>query len=247
MLRLPDLLSVSGGARAVRKMRSGIKSPSLSRTIVSDDAAVVIRNPRYIHQTEMDTQDQQKDPFLHLTIEDTLEAVKEKVAELRQLAQDIRNGRFSANNAQAGAKASVEDTNNTETTKLQVYSDVSKLLMQLKEEIGKIKSFDGFLLGVHDKIEKFKPPAEFDLDQVQDVEEHMAKVTEKLELGIFSLARVHEEALKALRCQDEPQPDRVFKLLQDEDLTPSFKVQGDTQTAASEKAHVATVDPALTI
>lgn len=116
-----------------------------------------------------------------------------------------------------------------------VYSDVSELLMRFRDEVEKIKSFDGFLLGVYDKIENFKPTAEFDLDQVQDVEEHMAKVTSKLELGVFSLARVREEALKALRCQDEPQPDRDLNLLKDEAQKPNAGQPPVTHTAPPEQ------------
>ena len=222
MLELRNLLNVSGGARAVRATRSGTKSPTPARTITNDDAAAaVIRDPHQSNQAAPDTQDAERNPFLHLSIEDTLAAVQKKVAKIKQLAQDIRSGLFSARQTGDKLEADAEDIkNNADTAEKRVYSDVSELLSRFKEEIGKIRSFDGFLLGVYDKIEDFKPTAEFDLNQVHDVEEHMAKVTSKLELGVFSLASIREKALKALRSQDEPQPERVLKLLEDETQKP---------------------------
>jgi hypothetical protein len=204
--------------------------------VTNDDAvAVVIRNPLYASQTQQDTRDTERNPFLNLSIEDTFSAVQKKVAELKQLAKDIRGGRFSAKRTGDKLEDDAENIkNNADMTTGHVYSDVSELLAQFREEVEKIKSFDGFLLGVHDKIEQFKPPAEFDLDQVQDVEQHMAEVTSKLELGVFSLSRVREKALKALRSQDEPQPERVLKLLGDEPQKPN----GGEQSVVDAAAHV---------
>jgi len=237
MLELRNLLSLSGGARAAKATRSGTKNSAPARTIANDDAVVaVIRNPLYANQTEPDTQTTEQNPFLNLSIEDTLAAVQKKVAELKQLAQDILSGRFSARQTGDKLEADAEDIrNNAKMTAGHIYSDVSELLTRFRDEVEKIKSFDGFLLGVHDKIENFKPQAEFDLDQVHDVEEHMAKVTSKLELGVFSLARVREKALKALRCQDEPQPERVLKLLDDEAQKPNAGQPPVTQTAPPEQ------------
>jgi hypothetical protein len=235
MFELGNPLSISGGVRAAGATRIGPKSPTLARTVASDDGvAVVIRNPLYAKQTHPDTQDSERNPFLNLSIEDTLAAVQKKVAELKQLAKDIRNGRFSARQTGDKHEENAEVIkNNTDLTEKRVYSDVSKLLARFKEEIEEIKSFDGFLLGVPDKIERFSPPAEFDLDQVQDVMQHMAEVTSKLELGVFSLARVREKALKALRCKDEPQPDRVLKLLEDDTKKSKITEQPVAYTAAA--------------
>ena len=225
MLELGDLLSVSGGARAAGATRSGTKNPTEpkpDRTIADDDAAAAaIRNPLYAYQTQPDAHDAERNTFLNLSTEDTLAGVQKKVAEFKQLAEDIRGGRFSAKHIGNNLEADAEDIRNSaDMTAGYVYSDVSELLARFREEVEKIKSFDGFLLGVYEKIEKFKPPAEFDLDQVQDVMQHMADVTSKLELGVFSLAHIREKALKALRCQDEPQPERVLKLLEDEAQKP---------------------------
>lgn len=96
-----------------------------------------------------------------------------------------------------------------------IYTEVSEQLAKLRREIEAINSFGGFLLGVHDKIQEFKENAEFSLRQVLDVEKHMAELNMTLEIGQFSLARVKEQALKVLRCQENLEPDRVLHLLKD--------------------------------
>lgn len=235
MLELGNPLRVSGGAHDAKATHGEIENwtkPTPARAVADDDAAeVVIRNPLYANQTAPDTHG--RNSSVNPSIEETLAAIKDKVAELRRIAEEIRNGRFSARQTGEELEAEAEDIrNNTDTAKRRVYSDVSELLARFKEEIGKIRSFDGFLLGVHDKIERFSPPAEFDLDQVQDVMQHMADVTSRLELGVFSLARIHEQALKALRSQDEPQPERVLKLLEDDSQKPNAWQPPVAHTAA---------------
>jgi len=225
MPELGNVLSMSGGVRAAKPTRGGIESPTgptPDRAIADDDAAeAVIRNPLSANQTAPDTRGAGRNSSVNPSIEETLAVVKSKVAELRRIAEEIRNGRFSARQTGEKLEADAEHIkNNADMTERHVYSDVSELLARFKKEIGKIRSFDGFILGVHDKIERFSPPAEFDLDQVQDVMQHMADVTSRLELGVFSLARVREKALKALRSQDEPEPERVLKLLEDEAQKP---------------------------
>ena len=237
MLELGNPLRVSGGAHDAKATHGEIENwtkPTPARAVADDDAAAaVIQDPHQSNQAASDTQDAERNPFLNLSIEDTLAAVQQKVAGIKQLAEEIRNGRFSARQTGEELEAEAEDIrNNTDTAKRRVYSDVSELLARFKEEIGKIRSFDGFLLGVHDKIERFSPPAEFDLDQVQDVMQHMADVTSRLELGVFSLARIHEQALKALRSQDEPQPERVLKLLEDDSQKPNAWQPPVAHTAA---------------
>ena len=93
------------------------------------------------------------------------------------------------------------------------HTDVGQLLTTFTEELEQINAFDGFLLGVHEKIEQFTTPAEFGLNQVEDVEQNMTETNAKLELGLFSLARVREQAMRTLRCQDL-EPGRVLFLLQ---------------------------------
>jgi len=64
------------------------------------------------------------------------------------------------------------------------------LVTKLRKEIEEINSFDGFLIGVHDKIDEFSKHTEFSLDQVLDVEQRIAKLNKTLELSKFSLPRL---------------------------------------------------------
>jgi hypothetical protein len=96
-----------------------------------------------------------------------------------------------------------------------VYSEAGEYVKWLRSEIEAINAYDGFLLGVHDKIEKFKKQTQFTLDQILDVEKHKAKLYESLELYKFTLRRIRAETLKALRCQGNLGPQRVLRLLKD--------------------------------
>lgn len=172
-------------------------------------------------------------------LRDFVEAVRESVTELRELVEQIASGRFSGGNLARSLREQAEAIGSSldalwehvsgagmsasglprQGSAAPVYTDVGELLTRFREETEQINSFDGFLLGVHEKIDQFSEPVEFGLGHVQDVEQHMAETNAKLELGIFSLARVRERAMKALRCQDI-EPERVLFLLQDDVLKP---------------------------
>ena len=87
----------------------------------------------------------------------------------------------------------------SESASLSVYSNPSEFVAWLKDEIKAINSFDGFLLGVHEKIEEFTEQTEFGLEQILDVEQNIAELHETLELYKFSLQRITADAIKALR------------------------------------------------
>lgn len=142
-------------------------------------------------------------------------AIRAKLENFRELIESITAGRFSASMLSENLTEQAEQIESSEVSPTCVYSDVSSLLSYFREAVKEIRSFEGFLIGVHDKIEKFLPQAEFDLNQVQNVEDHMANMTARLELGIFSLAHVREEALKALRGQHSSEPQRAFARLED--------------------------------
>jgi len=96
-----------------------------------------------------------------------------------------------------------------------VYSEASEYVKWLRREIGAINAYEGFLLGIHDKIEKFKKQTQFTLEQILDVEKHKAKLYESLELYKFTIRRIRADALKALRCQGNLGPQRALLLLKD--------------------------------
>ena len=169
-------------------------------------------------------------------IKEMAAAIREKLEDLRELIESITASPFSAKTLAeylAEQAAQIKDNGISATY---VYSDVSSLLSYFRGAIKEIRSFEGFLIGVHDKIEKFVPQAEFDLNQVGDVEEHMANITARMELGVFSLAHVREEALKALRCQESPEPQRALALLEDDVRDPNSAWQTmPDQTPSSEQ------------
>lgn len=103
----------------------------------------------------------------------------------------------------------------SESASLSVYSNPSEFVAWLKDEIKAINSFDGFLLGVHEKIEEFTEQTEFGLEQILDVEQNITELHETLELYKFSLQRITADAIKALRGQGNLEPQRVLHLLRE--------------------------------
>ena len=156
------------------------------------------------------------------------ETVKIKIADDDAAAAVIRNPRHTKGiqqdnqntNGQLSASRSTETGARTkeimaaaESSRYHIYSDPGKLRIKLTKEIKAINSFDGFMLGVHDKIDKFSRQTEFGLEQILDVEQRRTELYETLELYKFTLKRVRAEASKALRCQGNLGPQRVLRLL----------------------------------
>ncbi|HUV65890.1 MAG TPA: hypothetical protein VMW24_18490 [Sedimentisphaerales bacterium] len=220
MLGLGNVANTLSGGHALNPRQSVVSesAKSTSPTAVPDDeaAVAVIRNPLGAQEVRQDGRDENAQHPLRQTIEETAEAIREKLDEFKELVEGITIGGFSARNLSQNLEAEAEQIRGGETSIGRVYSGVSELLSRFRDEVNEIRSFDGFLLGVHEKIEQFRHPAQFELNQVRDVAEHMADVNADMELGIFTLARVREKALKAMRCQEAPEPQRVLKLLEDD-------------------------------
>jgi len=113
------------------------------------------------------------------------------------------------------SRHSIDILPTSENSTFSIYSESSEYVKWLGNEIKEINAYDGFLLGIHDKIEKFKKHTQFTLEQILDVEEYKAKLYENLELYKFTLIRIRAEALKALRCQGNLGPRRVLRLLKE--------------------------------
>lgn len=94
-------------------------------------------------------------------------------------------------------------------------------LEHLKNEIEAIGDFQEFLLDVHEKIEEFTKYVEFRLEQIPDVDRNMPELKKNLELGKLTVARMKEEALRALRGQAHLDHERVLRFLKN-------ATQGDT-------------------
>jgi len=154
---------------------------------------------------------------LKIAYDDAAAAVIRDQWQTQDIQQDNQDADaiFSASGpTETESQAKANQTNSVNPA-LVVYSDPGKLRLNVADEIRAINSFDGFLLGVHDKIEKFPKNSEFVLKQVLDVEKRMAKDHETLELYKFTLRRIRQEALKALRCQGNLGPQRALLLLRE--------------------------------
>ncbi len=221
-MKLGPLQIVARGARAANRTQKKIsdsKNATAPTTITYDDAAVTII--RYAHLAEisnasLDTDNANITPTPAKKMRDFCIAIIDRLAEMIKLANQIASGRSSAGNLARDMENSAEaDGNTAESSGYPVYSDISELLATVRDEIEKINSFEGFFLGVHDKIEKFTMSAKLGLEQILDVEKNMTQQNATSEISVFSVTRVREQALKVLRCQEDLEPEKVLILLKD--------------------------------
>ena len=96
-----------------------------------------------------------------------------------------------------------------------VYSDASELVMKLREEIGAVNSFEGFLIGVHNKIEEFQKYLELDIKNIRGFVDRVTSTMGSAQRSESPPARASEGALAAWQSQANLEPDRVLALLKD--------------------------------
>lgn len=134
-------------------------------------------------------------------IADFNSGVKEKAAKLIELAEQITNGRFVGANLTKNLQEQAEG--------------LSAALDVLWGHITSAAS--GSVWGSQESTDSnlsFGP--EFGLDQIMDIEKKISEANAHSELAIFSLARIREAAMKALRCQENIEPEKALFLLQDD-------------------------------
>jgi hypothetical protein len=129
-----------------------------------------------------------------------IKGAKEKAAKLVELAEQIANGRF-------------------------VGANLTKNLREQAEELGAaldvlwghvVDALSHSVSGSQDSADSHSGAGpEFGLDQVPDLEKKIAGANEHSELAVFSVARIREAAMKALRCQGNIEPERALFLLQE--------------------------------
>ncbi len=147
-------------------------------------------------------------------LKDTMSGFREKVTAFRQLADEIVDSHPSTKKIIKDLKVHTEKIMKAaESSRYTIYTDVGETLKKIRKEIEAINSFEGFLLGVHDKIVEFTKLTEFNLNQITEIERNIIEQNENSELGRFSLSRIRQEALKALRCQANVNPNKALKLL----------------------------------
>lgn len=75
----------------------------------------------------------------------------------------------------------------------------TELIEGIEKAIKRIKSSDNALLGVDEIIEEIKTSAQFTSGDIRGVAENMKDQNMRLEIGLYSLSRIMEDARKALR------------------------------------------------
>ena len=150
---------------------------------------------------------------LALSLEDVLASIVEKVAKMKKLDLEITSGGYSDSEPAKELRAAVGELKNDVEGLENVYSKVGDMLANFKKELAAILSTETFLLGVQERVEEVTTNMEYELGDISSVAEHMSNLNMALELGVFSVSRIREEAQQALRAQANLEPDRVLHLL----------------------------------
>lgn len=132
-----------------------------------------------------------------------IKGVKGKAAQLVELANEIANGRFVGTNLAKSFREQAEG--------------LSAALNVLWGHI--TETFMGSMTGpMAPGASSFSAGPEFGLNQIIDVEKKIRERDEFSELSVFSLARIRQEAMKALSCQGNIDPEKALFLLQDDGM-----------------------------
>lgn len=98
--------------------------------------------------------------------------------------------------------------------KMQVAGTTGVRIQKVRETIEAIDNYDGFLLGAYEQIDQISSPMQFKLKDILKVEERIDQLDDTLELGIFTIHRIQQEAAKALRGQANIEPENALALIQ---------------------------------
>lgn len=150
---------------------------------------------------------------LALSLEDVLASIVEKAAKMKKLDLEITSGGYSDSELAKEQRAAVGELKNDVEGLESVYSSVSDMLANFKKKLAAIISTETFLLGEQERVEEVTTNVEYEPGDISSVAENIANLNSALELGIFSVSRIREEAQKALRAQANLEPDRVLHLL----------------------------------
>ncbi len=155
------------------------------------------------------------------------EALWEKIATFKKQINDLVNStHFNGNKifTAAGQDMAISVGNDAvinipaknfgvSPTDVDLGEDMDTLAKKIKREIQAIMDYDGFLIGVEEKIESFTTLMAFELQDLLEVEENMAEKNMTLELAKFTLARVLQDMRKALYSQANVSPATAAALL----------------------------------
>ena len=155
------------------------------------------------------------------------EAIRKKICTFKEQINDlVNNTHFDGNKifTAAGQDMAISIGNNVVInipakdfgvgpTDVNLSEEQDTLFKKMKREIQAIMDYNGFLIGVEEKIESFTTLMAFELQDLLEVEEHMAQKNMTLELAKFTLARVLQDMRKALHGQAHVSPAAAAVLL----------------------------------
>jgi DNA repair ATPase RecN len=98
---------------------------------------------------------------------------------------------------------------------LNVFGNSRSLVEKMVDAMEAIRAFDGFLIGVSQRIEKVATHVQFELAEILDVVENIKERNRNLEIDFFSLTQMLERAYEAMRGQANIEPETAVELLLD--------------------------------
>lgn len=241
MLELGNIPHVSYAARAANpahKASSEATKPTPPGKIADDDAAAaVIRNQRYADAGKLQQDNRQTglESSPDRSVKDIATRLRQRMAKSSQLAGEFANGRYSARKISQDTEIQAAEIRRTaEKSAYPIYSEVSELVVKLRDEIKAVNSFDGFLIGVHDGIEEFAKYTELDIKRIMEFVQNIAHPGPSPQTRESVLARSRKQALAASQCQANLGPERVLHLLKDG--TEPDTVEVTAQTASMQES-----------
>ena len=97
--------------------------------------------------------------------------------------------------------------------KIQVYDTPGSMLQKFRESIEAIRNYDGFTLGVYEKIDQFPSLMQFKLKDFLKIEEQISQSEDTLEANTFTIHRIRQEVAKALKGQANIEPEKALTLI----------------------------------
>lgn len=109
-------------------------------------------------------------------------------------------------------KEMIEKLNSSDFEK-KILTEDSELLKKIEEMIERINSSEWSMAGIRELIDHFSTTNQFDLQEIQRIEQYMKDLNMNLEIGEFSLCRILEKAYARLKGEDDTDADDAAGLL----------------------------------
>jgi hypothetical protein len=213
-------------APVIDAVRNGIQNPTkatVSGKIADDDSAAAIINNLIRAGAANNPVNSNNNPTITGIIRENLLHLKQLTKQLEERLRKLGNNvdGFKDNGVLERLKEQIEvftASSVLENLKkeIEALKSSNNGLESLKKAIEAILAFEGFLLGVHEKIDEFTKYVEFRLEQIPGNE-----LNNNLELGKLTISQMREEALRAMQVQAHLDPERVLRFLKN-------ATQGDT-------------------